>query len=382
MYYNRPMQDIFMDFKKKLVATVGSDGIGISLLELEEKFKSNWRETIGNYVTYFNYSNLVDLLRKFPDKVKVDIVCGECHVISVTQKSSALPNYFFEDLFKFFTRYELFRLSLMCYRFCCLVEYEFPDTPYFIIHSLLIKLDYADGKWMLHCKNEDSHLNPLQNIKVRKFDQFRDLKFLRCFECRILIDDHYTQNEVFPIIRPIAHLWLGRKLTICSHACRMSGGIISHITKASRLTVTCRFDLNINFLQCFVKGNAYELIVIQSANSPSLSVELPIEDVVNFLLQPASTAKLGVIKKTLQIFTNEWNNLPQNLDAITNSIEQRFVDSICHYDFHFSWNVDGRMSEGSERYIHNPNTKQRLQICKDQGNNCFSFAATSSSNYI
>lgn len=210
----------------------------------------------------------------------------------------------------------------MCRRFCCLIEYEFTNTPYFFIHSLLINLAYTDGKWLLHCKNEDSHLNPLQNIKVRKFDQFCELKFMRCFKCRILIDDHYTQDEVFPIIRPIAHLWLDRELTICSHACRMSGGIVCHITKASRLTVTCRFDLNINLLQCLVKGNSDELVVIQSGNTPSLSVELPTEDVITFLLQPTSTAKLGVIKKTLHIFSHEWNSLPQNLDDFSNTIQK------------------------------------------------------------
>ncbi|KAI1703426.1 hypothetical protein Ddc_16572 [Ditylenchus destructor] len=231
-----------------------------------------------------------------------------------------VTSHFLCDIFAFFARHELLKLSFVSHRVSGLIERQFKDSPMLILDHV----KYFNGLWL------PNHINLLLN---HPFSQSPTSKFLR-FE----ITDIKIDRNLVGQLKSISHIWSRHNLEITMHSwdnfpykevaseISICGTLIFWVYSKSRFSVlhlfhdlvqeSCDNLMRIDFFDIFSRG-------------PSLATLLLLADVVKFLF------KLGNRPEMVRRLVINTNRASNRSEEFFDEIRKAFLEAKKPHFFFF-----------------------------------------------
>ncbi|KAI1704650.1 hypothetical protein DdX_14149 [Ditylenchus destructor] len=262
---------------------------------------------------------------------------------------SPATNYLIHNVYRFFTRRQLFLLSLISRRSRRIVADGFPNEPYVVVN---VVLHYSDELWKL--------INSQQIITYVPpsfAEKLSDKKFIRFDQCEFHIPTLSMANQMLP---PISHVWKNHSVNLQLMLVEPGINLIRQLSSSRCLAVAFPFNNNVyNVLRELLTCGCSSISVWEEATEYPFN--LPISGVLDFLFSSEYQHKL------LRLHIGKFPTV-QERDQLFTTAEERFMKSTKRVSFKMEWNsvaASGVMI----RQVHNENTNETmfLFLCRNNG---------------
>ncbi|KAI1695949.1 hypothetical protein DdX_19301 [Ditylenchus destructor] len=247
--------------------------------------------------------------------------------------------YLFRNVLSFFSRMELFELSIATKYFYKLIQREFKTVPYLVLSELRFDPEKETG-----CTYHP--------ILVDFLSRLQELKYLRVESFRLKLG---PQVDLIEFLKPIKHLWQDQKLLIIRVAS------IEPTAELALLISTCR---QVALIGAGSMGllNHIELMsskcveIHDKAYSPD--VKLPTQEMIKFLCRSVEYA--GSI-----LISTKFNTSFEQYNTLISTISQKFLDAPVPPKLQLQWrhreSVLGEEWEGADNFeLSHPRSKIHL----------------------
>ncbi|KAI1694756.1 hypothetical protein DdX_19949 [Ditylenchus destructor] len=255
--------------------------------------------------------------------------------------------YLFRNVLSFFSRMELFELSIATKYFYKLIQREFKTVPYLVLSELRFDPEKETG-----CTYHPNASGELQPILVDFLSRLQELKYLRVESFRLKLG---PQVDLIEFLKPIKHLWQDQKLLII----RVSS--IEPTAELALLISTCR---QVAIIGAGSMGllNHIELMsskcveIHDKAYSPD--VKLPMQEMTKFLCRSVEYA--GSI-----LISTKFNTSFEQYNTLISTISQKFLVAPVPPKLQLQWrhreSVLGEEWEGADHFeLSHPRSKIHL----------------------
>ncbi|KAI1730996.1 hypothetical protein Ddc_03719 [Ditylenchus destructor] len=286
-----------------------------------------------------------------------------------------LPNNLFYNTFRFFNRRELFLLSLIYRRFRGIIDNGFSTVPLAILDW---DLNYSacPGLWVRSIHNTGPQDSDDESVSQDFIDHLAEMKFIR-FNAFFVVEI-CSASRTEAVLKPIKHIWEGRRLDISYKDCTPSIEFVCDMTSASVLRVKCDFDDSTNAAVKELLNGSCEKFMLHQNGGDSAHFQLPIAELTNFLLKPVKDYESSNTPHrffALDTFVDPEVADRENLFA---ALKEQFVsEETSRFGcVMFRWNIDHKPRQLIRCVQSNRNSIQYLGLWTsvDESSHCFTIA--------
>ncbi|KAI1717428.1 hypothetical protein DdX_07175 [Ditylenchus destructor] len=275
------------------------------------------------------------------------------------------PNkYTFRAILALFDRCDLLKLSNVTRQFRSIINSGFSKAPHFFCKSDVLFYRKNNDNWVFHISSSN-HIE----ISPEFLEQLYEWKFLRFPECTFYIP---STSDAMNIMPKLAHLWQDCHLVIHCLQFAPTVDLARLITTPLKLELTCRFDDNTDMvLEELLTGNCKHIYVKEISSVQQISVQLPVENMKNFLLKPPRIVRRGmqVTYNSMFCMTTVVDPPPEVSTNLFRAMEERFVAMTDFFLIGLVWNY--KAQPGNQmRTFRNQHTNRHLVLRAGRGGFC------------